>query len=769
MVDYKYEALFNEDSIKKEITITWDGGSIGNTDLHSESITLTETLCSDNELRFGACEASELKFRVSNIFQNLKGKKISYSSAFASHADAPFKYGDYIVTSDVKSADRSYRDITAYDKMYEIIKANVSDWYNSLTFPLSLLNFRNSFCQYVGVEQEEISLANDTMMVEETIKPSELSGKVVIEAICEINGCFGHIGKDGKLHYVHLKAIQKGLYPSKTLYPQESLFPQKASEISKLSKSVYISCRYEEYISNMISKLQIRQSANDIGAISGIGDNCYVVEDNFLVYGKSTEDLQTISDNLFEVIKGIWYRPAQIEAKCNPCMEVGDAISATTLYDVVYTYILQRVMTGIYNFRDSITADGKEYRTKQVNGTEKDIIQLRGKTNELERNVEETRSEIKDVESGLDTKITQTAGKIELEANRATEAEGTLSSRITQNAESITSEVARATSAESGLISRITQTADSITAEVTRAQGVETDLAAAISVQADQITAKVSKGDVSSQLSIESGQVTISGDRFVLSATNCSISKDGKITAKDVDLSGKITATSGSIGGFFIGAKSIATGQSSSLMNPYGVYVGTDGISCGNTSYVFKVERTGEMILNSSLGSITLGEITTGRMHLDHDGISFGTSNYTTKVSDEKIQIHNVYLTKDTIHCGGADYYTNINRNEIIIEADSVTNRATITNAGIALASAQNFSIHNANCGITINGGTIAINADTKISIGGRYTSGAASQVLAFFGATGSSKITVATATASTATTQLNALINALKSYGLIG
>lgn len=744
MVDYEYEALFNEDSIKKEISITWNGGSIGNTDLHSESITLTETLCSDNELRFGACEASELKFRVSNIFQNLKGKKISYSSAFASHADAPFKYGDYIVTSDVKSADRSYRDITAYDKMYEIIKENVSDWYNKLTFPLSLLNFRNSFCQYVGVEQEEISLANDAMMVEETIKPSELSGKVVIEAICEINGCFGHIGRDGKLHYVHLKAIQKGLYPSKTLYPQESLFPQKASEISKLSKSVYISCRYEEYISNMISKLQIRQSANDIGAISGTGDNCYVVEDNFLVYGKSAEDLQTISDNLFEVIKGIWYRPAQIEAKCNPCMEVGDAISATTLYDVVYTYILQRVMTGIYSFRDSITADGEEYRTGQVNGTAKDIIQLRGKTNELERTVEETRSEIKDVESGLDTKITQTAGKIELEANRATEAEGTLSSRITQ-------------------------TAASITAEVTRAQGVETDLAAAISVQADQITAKVSKGDVSSQLSIESGQVTISGDRFVLSATNCSISKDGKITAKDVDLSGKITATSGSIGGFSIGAKSIATGQSSSLMNPYGVYVGTDGISCGNTSYVFKVERTGEMILNSSLGSITLGKITTGRMHLDHDGISFGTSNYTTKVSDEKIQIHDVYLTKDTIHCGGADYYTNINRNEIIIEADSVTNRATITNAGIALASSQNFLIHNANCGITIDGGTIAINANTKISIGGRYTSGAASQVLAFFGATGSSKITVATATASTATTQLNALINALKSYGLIG
>ena len=57
-------------------------------------------------------------------------------------------------------------------------------------------------------------------------------------------------------------------------------------------------------------------------------------------------------------------------------------------------------------------------------------------------------------------------------------------------------------------------------------------------MQADQIKLKVSKGDVSSQLSVESGQVSISGNRFVLEADNCSISADGTITAKNAVMTG---------------------------------------------------------------------------------------------------------------------------------------------------------------------------------------------------------------------------------------
>lgn len=72
------------------------------------------------------------------------------------------------------------------------------------------------------------------MEVAETIKPSELSGQTVMEAICSINGCFGHINHDGKFEYVFLKEIISGLYPHKGLYPQKGLYPRKGSEKKRL-------------------------------------------------------------------------------------------------------------------------------------------------------------------------------------------------------------------------------------------------------------------------------------------------------------------------------------------------------------------------------------------------------------------------------------------------------------------------------------------------------------------------------------------------------
>ena len=738
MVDYKYKDLYDEDSVKKEIKIAWDTGEIGNTDLHSEKITLTESLCSDDELRFGACEASELKFRISNVFEPLKGKKLSFSSFFTGHADVPFQFGEFTVDSDTKSADRKYRDITAYDKMYDIINAEVSAWYNSLTFPLTLKAFRDSFCAYVGVEQEDVALVNDSMVVEETIKPSELSGQTVIEAICEINGRFGHIGRNGKLQYVKLEPFQKGLYPSTTLFPAKDLFPQKASVMERLSKSKYISCQYEDFICKTINKLQIRQSENDIGAISGTGNNCYVVEDNFLVYGKSAEDLQIIANNLYSVIRGVWYRPTQIEAKGNPCYEVGDGIIVNTSQDVIYTYILVRTLSGIQALRDSYLSEGEEYRSKQVNGVAKSIVQLRGKVNELTRNVEETKSEIKDVESGLDTKITQTAEKIESEATRATSAEGTLNSRITQTAESITSEVeratskedelsskitqtaekieseaTRATSAEGTLNSRITQTAGQISSEVTRAQGVENNLSSQISQAAEQILLKVSKGDVSAQLSVESGQISISGNRFVLDSTNFSITADGKVTAKSIDIQGGT-----------INLQSASQNYSTIVLNYSNYTLGMDGAG-------IRASRGSDSTILTASGITATGSLKAKNLYVDN--------------------INTQSATSGTINMG----------NNVKISGD--------TELAIGHTHKIYGTLNIDVSGLSINAPALSITSTGGISVGKSLG------YLGFFGIQGSTKKTVSkisstsTTATSTVANKVNDLITALQAYGLIG
>ena len=433
MIEYKHEDLFRDGTDKQLSIVSSDGNvNITNSEIHYEQFELKESLCSQSELTFGACEASQIKFKISNVFTSMVGMQLAVTTTLEGQKDAPFSFGKYRVVSDKPTADRRYRNVTAYDTMYDILNAEVSRCYNSLAFPMKLRAFRYSFCAYVGVEQEEITLVNDDMVIEKTIDPEELSGKTVIEAICEINGCFGHIGRNGKLRYVVLEQMIEGLYPADDLYPSDDLYPADPMGTTEVSRSHYISCQYEDFICQHVDKLQIRQEENDIGAISGTGDNCYIIEDNFLAYGKSAADLQTIADNVLSVIGVVWYRPAQVEARGNPCLEVGDGILLHTTRETIYTYILQRTLKGIQALRDSYTAEGEEYRTGQVNGLQKQIIQLKGKTNTLTRTVDETRLEMKDINQNLSTQISINAQQILTKVSK-----DNIVSEINQTAESI--------------------------------------------------------------------------------------------------------------------------------------------------------------------------------------------------------------------------------------------------------------------------------------------------------------------------------------------
>lgn len=671
MSNYTYADLFDKSASKKEITIETDDKSvkITNSEIHFEQFELKEILCDDDYLTFGQCNASQLKFKISNVFKSMIGKQINVSAVINGHTDAPFIFGKYRVVSDKPTDDKRYRNVTAYDAIYDIGEAEVSSWYNGLKFPLTLKQFRDSFFAYFGVEQVETTLPNDSMEVAETIKPSELSGQTVMEAICSINGCFGHINHDGKFEYVFLKAIISGLYPKKGLYPQKGLYPRKGSEKEKVTGGKYKSVKYEDFVCQKVTKVQIRKSENDIGAVYPDteiteNDNSYILQDNFLVYGMSADDIETVARNLYEVIKVVKYRPYNCEKIGNPCLSLGEAVNVYTAKEIIESYVLSRTYKGIQQPTDTISASGKSPKySEQVNGINKSIIQLRGKTNELERTVEETRSEIKDVESGLDTKITQTAGKIELES--------------------------------------------------TRAQGVETDLAAAISVQADQIKLKVSKGDVSSQLSVESGQVSISGNRFVLDSTNFSISYDGKVTAKSIDITGGT-----------INLQSASQDYSTIVLNYSNYTLGMDGAG-------IRASRSSDSTILTASGITTTGSLKAKNLYVDN--------------------INTQSVTSGTISIG----------NNVKISGDT------------ELAIGHTHKI-NGTLNIDVNG--LSINAPAlNITSTGGISVGKSLGYLGFFGIQGSTKKTVSkisstsTTAASTVANKVNDLITALQAYGLIG
>lgn len=393
-----YKDLFYEDSIEKQVKITSDDRliNITNEELDGENMELTESLCTAEQLTFGSCSAAMLKFTVSNVMVPMKGAWLNVDIGLSGMED--YRLGRYKVDSDKPTADRMYRDGIAYDALYDVINANMADWYNALLpdsdSTVNLKQFRDGFFTYFGIEQVDISLPNDMMLVERTILPSQFSGATVVNCICEANGCFGHINRAGRFEYVYLTSI---------------------SDAHDIPKRLYTTATYEDYLVKTIDKLQIRQEEDDIGVIVGTGTNAYIIENNFLFYGKSTEELKNIAENIFSRIQGLVYRPFTAEGIGNPCIEPGDAVRINSSGTIIESYVLSRTLKGVQSLKDSYEAAGSEQRSEQVNSVHQQIEQLKGKSNVLKQEIESTKATISDVENGLKNEIEQTSKRFAVE------------------------------------------------------------------------------------------------------------------------------------------------------------------------------------------------------------------------------------------------------------------------------------------------------------------------------------------------------------------
>lgn len=443
MINSSLKEKYWDSSIDKQMVISVVGTNqkIDNSMLEIGTFALEESLCSESELKFGACEANCVKFTARNTAGNIIGKTISIEETIDGDSENPMPYGVFKVASDVPTADRTKRQITAYDAMYDIINADVKAWYAGLSFPMTLKQFRDSFFAHLGIAQVETSLVNDSMTVNKTIvatqtddssavtEESAISGKTVVTAICEINGCFGNINRNGKFEYVFLKAITSALYPREDLFPSDNLFPSDANTESMTGH--YITFDYEDFQSKAITQLEIKTSEDNAGAVVGTAGNNYSITGNFLVSDKTGAELEQIANNLLPIMKQAVYTPIK-SCTCvgNPCLTLGEPIRFNTTREIVETYLLQRTLTGVQSKRDSISAQGTQTHSAKVNSIRDTIESVERRTGKLERNADHLQSTYEDLEEQTNTKFEQTANSIAAEVNRAQKAEGQLDASL---------------------------------------------------------------------------------------------------------------------------------------------------------------------------------------------------------------------------------------------------------------------------------------------------------------------------------------------------
>lgn len=498
--------LYIEDGTPIELEVRFKDNAfptIKGLDVLSEQMTLHESICEEEQLKFGGCNASSFELTVFNLNSGIKGYEIE-PVLITKKTEIPL--GVFYVETIEKYAGKDYKKLTAYDKM-RYFDVDVKDWYDSLTFPISVKDFRDSLCEYVGVEQNEATLIVDNIMLTKELDSSNgINGLSLMKQICEISGVFGRMDRCGKFDYLSLESSM--LLPADDLFPANDLYPSAGSGSSENSFNIPTSLMYEHplvedfFTSNIDGVIIVDSEGAQV--LTEYNQNPYYVQDNFVIIGQTHETITALANALLSKISSISYRPINSsKIKGQPYVECGDFISGEVNGYGFEAYVFQRDLTGIKALRDAYICKGKEMLENDMNGVTAQLQRLNKTTERVKISVQVT-------EKGLESEV-----------KRATDAESELSTRIEQTEQQIVLRVDSAT----GKIVQVSLIGDT-------GSGTE------FKVDADNIN--LSASDVINLLS--GGTINLTGKNIAITSDNFSVTKEGKMTCNDANIEGDINA-----------------------------------------------------------------------------------------------------------------------------------------------------------------------------------------------------------------------------------
>lgn len=380
--------------------VTYD---IAATNIVANTTKLIQSISDAEQLKYGSVEPSMFEIQIAQdtaqverveasaiagmgrgkIWDCAQGKKLTVyiKKGIIEHS------AEFFIKSIKGEGTTGFKTITAYDAL-SLFDKNVAEWYNGLNFnSLTLKAFRESLCTYCGVEFESVTLPNDSMTISRTMSATSITGREILAQCCELCGCWPKIDLWGtnKLKWVTLGATSCETF-----------------DYSQYDYTFRPDSTREEYDCKGINAVIIRATDDDVGGHypATVQDNPYIIQGNFLCFGKSTAELTTIAQNIYNQIANKPYRPHKTVITGRPYLEPGDKVTvkfADGNGGTFDTYILKRTMTGEAALLDTYEAKGKKEHREQY-GISQQIQQIQGRTNELTRTVDETINTITRIE-----------------------------------------------------------------------------------------------------------------------------------------------------------------------------------------------------------------------------------------------------------------------------------------------------------------------------------------------------------------------------------
>lgn len=198
-----------------KVTVHWINGEFAdltNENIDQNTITLQESICSEQYFIFGGCVCNQITFQAHHDQFN------GTSEEFYPHGKIEVyieRKGTRIkiFTGEIDSAERKANSLTrnfiAYDYLYKLRNTDIARWYKNQTTDkkkkLTQKQFRDKLFEFLGLEQVSTKLHWDDTYVPDTNNSNEMNVVNILKDLCLQNDRFGWMNRDGKFEYLKLR------------------------------------------------------------------------------------------------------------------------------------------------------------------------------------------------------------------------------------------------------------------------------------------------------------------------------------------------------------------------------------------------------------------------------------------------------------------------------------------------------------------------------------------------------------------------------------
>lgn len=447
--------------------------------------------------------------------------------------------------------------LTAHDRMVKF-DGYADTFLSSISYPVTLKEIFTALCNYVGVPCADSDFPNSGKVFNSApVIAQDVLCREVLQWIAEAACSFARINRDGVCELAWFE--ETGVTFTKTA-----------------SRADYFNAPVAEYSVSQIDKLQVSGAENDIGVIVGTGTNGYQIVDNPFLAGYTDDEIRPYATAIYDRLSAFpVYTPIEMDAVGNWALMPGDIITVQTDSGNVSMPIFSMDLTWNGSPRAQYINSGAATRAV-ISAENRRRLQTGRAMHEIDQTVEglkETVSRVSfltPVSSDTDPSADWTDD--EKTANVGYQwFDGT--NILVWNGNSwlrtITPTYSQAdtpTEASEGdywynpstgeikiYDGSSWNTDDSICIPTTWTQSLQSR----VEITAEGIQSAVTKDNVISIINQSAEKVTIQASKISLEGTVTAnsyfkINSDGSMTTTNATITGKITATSGSIGGFTI-------------------------------------------------------------------------------------------------------------------------------------------------------------------------------------------------------------------------